>query len=137
MTTTPAEQAVLDVADTIVAAYASTDTKAYFAGFDDNASFVFHSEENRLNSRAEYERLWDEWVQSGWRVVSCTSSNRLVQVFPGGAVFSHTVETVIDSSDGPDAYTERESMVFRTEGEGSLIAIHEHLSSALSAAAGS
>lgn len=51
-----------------------------------------------------------------------------MQTFPGGAVFTHTVNTSIDSSDGPASYTERETIVFRAgEGE-TLIAIHEHLS---------
>lgn len=125
---TPTPEAVLAAADRIVEAFAATDTAAYFAGFDATASFIFHPEAARLNSRAEYEALWEEWVGSGWRVTECSSDDRLVQVFPGGAVFSHTVRTSIDSADGPDSYVERESIVFRAHDDGSLIAIHEHLS---------
>jgi hypothetical protein len=51
-----------------------------------------------------------------------------VQAFPGGAVFSHTVATSIDSAEGPDSYVERESIVFRVAETGGLEAIHEHLS---------
>lgn len=124
---TPAEAEVLAAADAIVAAFAATDTDAYFAGFAPDASFVFHPEAARLDSRAAYEELWTGWLASGWRVTSCASRDRLVQAFPGGAVFSHTVETSIDSVDGPDAYVERESIVFRVDGDG-LVAVHEHLS---------
>lgn len=125
---TPTEDAVLAAADRIVEAFAATDTAAYFAGFDASASFIFHPEAARLNSRAEYEALWGEWIESGWRVTACSSEDRLVQVFPGGAVFSHTVRTSIDSADGPDSYVERESIIFRADVDGSLTAIHEHLS---------
>ncbi|UOQ61566.1 nuclear transport factor 2 family protein [Leucobacter rhizosphaerae] len=125
---TPTEAQVLTAADAIVAAFSATDTDAYFAGFSPDASFIFHPEPARLNSRAEYEELWASWLASGWRVVSCASSDRLVQPFPGGAVFSHTVATSIDSADGPDSYVERESIIFRLEGDDRLIAVHEHLS---------
>ena len=125
---TPNEGAVLAAADAIIAAFAATDTEAYFAGFSEDATFVFHPEAARLNSRAEYEALWVDWVASGWRVTACESRDRLVQIFPGGAVFSHTVATSIDSADGPDSYIERESIVFRVDDSDRLLAIHEHLS---------
>lgn len=125
---TPNEGAVLAAADAIIRAFAATDTEAYFAGFSEDAAFVFHPEAARLNSRADYEALWADWLGAGWRVTSCESSDRLVQVFPGGAVFSHTVATSIDSADGPDSYVERESIVFSVAESGRLVAIHEHLS---------
>jgi ketosteroid isomerase-like protein len=124
---TPTESEVLAAADAIVEAFAATDTGAYFAGFAPDASFVFHPEPARLNSRAEYERLWETWLQSGWSVRSCSSEDRLVQSFPGGAVFSHTVNTSVATADGTDSYSERESIIFRTSDDG-LLAIHEHLS---------
>ncbi|WP_394254409.1 nuclear transport factor 2 family protein [Pseudoclavibacter helvolus] len=128
MPTSPSEDAVLSAADAIIAAFAATDTAAYFSGFSPEASFVFHPEPARLDSRAEYEVLWAGWVAAGWRVTSCVSTDRLVQVFPGGAVFSHTVATSIDSDQGPASYVERESIIFKVEADNSLIAIHEHLS---------
>ncbi|WP_336660659.1 nuclear transport factor 2 family protein [Leucobacter sp. USHLN153] len=129
-THTPEQAEVLAAADAIIDAFAATDTDAYFAGFADDASFIFHPEAARLNSRAEYEALWSGWVESGWRVTACTSTDRMVQTFPGGAVFSHTVATSIDSADGPDSYVERESIIFRAAEDQphGLIAIHEHLS---------
>ncbi|PPG31511.1 DUF4440 domain-containing protein [Pseudoclavibacter sp. RFBG4] len=128
MSTTPTQEAVLAAADAIIDAFRATDTEAYFAGFAPDASFIFHPEPARLDSRAEYEALWAGWVAAGWRVTSCASTDRLVQVFPGGAVFSHTVATSVDSADGPASYVERESIVFTVGDEGSLIAVHEHLS---------
>ena len=124
---TPSEAQVLAAADAIVAAFAATDTAAYFAGFAPEATFIFHPEAARLGSRAEYEALWAEWVASGWSVASCTSSDRLVQAFPGGAVFSHTVATSVETPEGGDSYVERESIIFRNEGD-ALIAIDELLS---------
>ncbi|WP_181275566.1 YybH family protein [Brevibacterium oceani] len=119
---------VLAAADAIVAAFASTDTQAYFAGFAPDATFVFHPEAKRFDSRAEYEDTWQGWIAEGWSVVDCRSSERLVQTFPGGAVFSHTVDTTVETPDGRESYRERESIVFRLLGDARLIAVHEHLS---------
>ncbi|MGO2035253.1 MAG: YybH family protein [Brevibacterium sp.] len=119
---------VLRAADAIVAAFSSTDTEAYFAAFAPDASFVFHPERRRFDSRAEYEDTWKSWLAEGWSVSDCASSDRLVQTFPGGAVFSHTVDTTVNTGDGRESYRERESIVFRRLGDGGLVAIHEHLS---------
>ena len=125
---TPSEAAVLAAADAIVTAFSATDTDAYFAGFAPTATFIFHPEPARLDSRAAYEALWAEWLASGWRVTSCASSDRLVQTFPGGAVFSHTVATSVETPDGAESYVERESIIFQADADGRLLAIHEHLS---------
>ncbi|MCO1337357.1 DUF4440 domain-containing protein [Kocuria polaris] len=139
-TGTPADSArepntdeVLAVAAEIVAAFAATDTARYFAHFAPEATFVFHPEDNRLDGRPAYEELWDSWLRSGWSVTSCDSSNPHVQTFPGGAVFAHDVATAVSTPDGDDSYRERESIVFRVDGE-RLVAIHEHLSPAPDAA---
>lgn len=125
----PGEAEVLAAADAIVAAFAATDGDRYFAGFAPDATFLFHTEPDRLEDRGAYERLWAGWVESGWRVLSCDSTNRRVQSYPGGAVFSHDVATRVDTGEGEDAYRERETIVFRTAGDG-LVAVHEHLSPA-------
>jgi ketosteroid isomerase-like protein len=125
--TTPSEQDVLDAASAIVDAFAATDGERYFSLFAPDATFVFHTEPERLDDRAAYERLWRDWVDSGWSVTSCASSGRRVQVFPGGAVFTHSVSTSVQTADGPESYAERETIVFRSDA-GALIAIHEHLS---------
>ncbi len=123
----PTSESVLAAASAIVDAFAATDGERYFATFAPEATFVFHTEPERLGDRAAYERLWAEWVASGWRVVSCTSRDQLVQTFPGGAVFSHSVATEVQTPDGHDAYRERETIVFRSDDSG-LVAVHEHLS---------
>ena len=125
---TPTVEEVEAAASAIVDAFAATDGPRYFATFAPDATFVFHTEPARLDDRAAYERLWDEWAASGWRVVSCTSSDRHVQPFPGGAVFSHSVDTTVETPDGRDSYRERETIVFRTDRTRGLIAVHEHLS---------
>nr|MDQ2698596.1 hypothetical protein [Actinomycetota bacterium] len=68
-----------------------------------------------------------------------------VQTFPGGAVFSHSVATTVETGEGTDSYRERETIVFRVEESSAdfrvddsgtatdaaaprLIAVHEHLS---------
>ncbi len=124
---TPEQAEVEAAADAIIDAFAATDGERYFAGFSTDATFVFHTEPARLDDRAAYEQLWGGWVDSGWRVISCASSDRLVQVFPGGAVFTHSVDTAVETTDGPTSYRERESIVFALEGDG-LVAVHEHLS---------
>lgn len=125
--TTPDPAAVERAALAIVDAFAATDTGRYFAGFAPDATFVFHTEPARLDDRAAYERLWQGWVDSGWSVTSCTSSDRKVQVFDGGAVFTHTVDTSVATADGPESYRERETIVFAVDGD-DLVAVHEHLS---------
>ncbi len=126
------EQVTLDdierAAERLVGAFAATDTARYFASFAEDATFVFHTEARRLENRAAYESLWAGWIEDGWRVVSCTSSNPRIQLLGSAAVFTHDVETVTRTGDGPAETTrERETIVFHHSG-GSITAVHEHLS---------
>jgi ketosteroid isomerase-like protein len=125
--TTPTEGDVLAAASAIVQAFAATDGERYFSLFAPDATFVFHTEPERLDDRAAYERLWGEWVAGGWAVTSCVSSGARVQPFHGGAVFTHSVSTSVHTPDGSESYRERETIVFLAEADG-LIAVHEHLS---------
>jgi ketosteroid isomerase-like protein len=120
---------VMTATDALVAAFAATDTAAYFACFAESASFVFHPEPTRLDDRAAYEALWAEWLASGWRVEECESTDRLVQVFGDSAVMSHSVRTVTSAGGERTTVRERESIVF-TLVDGELLAVHEHLSPA-------
>jgi len=120
---------VLEATDRLVAAFAATDTDAYFACFAPSASFVFHPEPHRLDDRAAYEALWAGWVADGWRVEECESTERLVQVHGEAAILSHSVRTVTSVGGERTTTYERESIVFVRDG-GELLAVHEHLSPA-------
>ncbi|WP_309132545.1 nuclear transport factor 2 family protein [Brevibacterium sp.] len=128
MEATPTVDEVSRAADDIVTAFSNTDTEAYFAHFAEDATFIFHPEARRFDSRKEYEDTWASWIDDGWSVVECRSSSPLIQTFPGGAVFSHTVDTTVSTTSGMESYRERESIVFRRRDDGRLLAIHEHLS---------
>lgn len=118
-------------ADALVAAFARSDRDAYFACFAPQATFLFHTTAGRLESRADYERLWAQWVADvGFRVVSCASSEPAIQVLGKAgdvAVFSHRVRTVVETSAGRETVSERETIVFARSGA-DWRAVHEHLS---------
>ncbi|WP_197380377.1 YybH family protein [Mycolicibacterium mengxianglii] len=118
---------VMTATDALVAAFGATDTAAYFACFSPDATFVFHPEPARLENRAAYEALWASWVDSGWRVISCTSSDRLIQLLGDTAVLTHTVDTVTSAAGHETATRERESIVYKLD-DNRVIAVHEHLS---------
>lgn len=126
------ESTVLAAADRLVAAFAASDTAAYFGCFSPEATFVFHTEPARLDDRAAYEALWASWLADGWQVVACASSDRKVQLVGSTAVFSHTVRTTVRPATGSaeESYAERETIVFTTTGRtgAGLVAVHEHLS---------
>lgn len=124
---TPTHDEVIQAAAEIVAAFAATDGERYFSLFDPSASFLFHTEPKRLDERAAYERLWESWIRGGWRVLSCVSSDPLVQLHPGFAVFTHTVDTTVATDGGEESFRERETIVFAVR-DAHLVAVHEHLS---------
>lgn len=122
---------VITATDELVAAFAATDTATYFACFSPDATFVFHPELTRLDDRAAYETVWASWLDDGWRVESCTSTDRLVQVFGDTAVLSHTVVTTTSVAGEQTTSRERESIVFvlfRSPEGDRILAVHEHLS---------
>lgn len=102
----------------------------YFTRLAPDATFVFHTSPERLESRDAYRALWDRWVrEDGFRVLSCTSSGQLVQVLSDDvAVLSHEVATRIATNDGEEDVRERESIVFERR-DGRWLVVHEHLSS--------
>ncbi|MDQ0851788.1 ketosteroid isomerase-like protein [Arthrobacter sp. B3I9] len=114
----------------LLSAFAATDTDEYFDCFAPEATFIFHSEPDRLTSRAEYRALWQNWLEDGWRVAGCTSSNAHIQTAGPSAVFSHDVETVIEVDGTEETLHERETIIFTRTESGSVLAVHEHLSAA-------
>lgn len=120
--------AVLAAADAIVDDFANHRTEAYFSGFAEDATFVFHTADRRLESRAEYEALWAQWErEDGFRVHACRSSDRRVQLLGDTAIFTHSVDSRIELGGSIDDVTERETIVFALRDD-RWVAVHEHLS---------
>lgn len=114
----------------LMTAFAATNTDDYFDCFAPDATFVFHSEPDRLTSRGEYRALWQGWLEDGWRVAGCASSKAHIQIAGPTAVFSHDVKTVIDVAGTKETLHERETIIFTKTESGSVLAVHEHLSPA-------
>lgn len=120
---------VLAAAAKIVDDFGNHRTADYFAGFSSNASFMFYTHTERLDSRAAYEALWAKWEsEDGFKVHACRSSNQLVQVLgEDAAVFTHLVSSDIEFAGEVSTVEERETIVFAKSG-GQWLAVHEHLS---------
>ncbi len=122
-------QAVLAAAAKIVDDFGSHRTADYFAGFTADASFMFYTHSERLNSRADYEKLWAKWeTEDGFKVHGCRSTNQLVQMIGDeAAVFSHLVSSDIEFAGEVSTVAERETIVFALV-DNVWLAVHEHLS---------
>ena len=125
------EKAVLAAADRLVDAFGRHDSDSYFSAFAPQATFIFHNLDRPLRSRAEYEAEWRLWEsRDGFRVRSCRSSDRAVQLAGPVAIFTHSVETELSFNGNPAHSAERETIVFERQSDGGWLAIHEHLSPA-------
>ncbi|MET7764055.1 nuclear transport factor 2 family protein [Streptomyces sp. NPDC005336] len=125
---------VLKAADALVSAFGEGRLDDYFAAFAPDATFVFYAIPERLTSTADYRALWNRWVaEDDFRVLACTSTDRLVQHLGDTAVFSHQVETTVATTAGEETLHERETIVFRRQDSGRWLAVHEHLSAAAGA----
>lgn len=114
-------------ADALLAAFAAHDRDAYFAAFAPEATFVFHTTPRVLGSRAEYEAEWASWEDDGFHVEGCETLDRRIDlVAPDVAVLTHRVRTRLAGVD--ETQRERETILFRRDGSGSWLAVHEHLS---------
>jgi len=126
--TDAAESDVISVVDAIIDDYAHHRRDDYFSHFATDATFVFHTSPDRLESRSEYEALWRSWEdENEFQVLSCRSSERRIQMFGDVGVFSHRVETVLRMDGVEEALTERETIVV-SRSDGRWCGIHEHLS---------
>jgi ketosteroid isomerase-like protein len=118
---------VLRAARALVAAFGSHDADGYFGCFADDASFLFHNTDEVITSRARYEEIWRGWEQDGLKVLGCRSLDQRVQVLSAdAAVFTHRVRTRLAGEAAE--LRERETIVFRRDGGGTWLAVHEHLS---------
>jgi kynurenine formamidase/ketosteroid isomerase-like protein len=121
---------VQDAAEGLLAAFALCDTDSYFAAFSPDATFIFHPEAESPASRSAYRALWDGWLESGWKVLACSSRDQRIQLLGPTAVFSHRVVTTVqtDAAGGRHTSDERETIVFSRAADGSVRCVHEHLS---------
>ncbi len=121
------EADALTAVDRIIDDFAHHRRDAYFAGFAPDATFLFHNVDHRLESRQAYETLWADWESEGFQVLSCSSTNRRIQLFGSIAVFSHDVETKAKLAGVAETSRERETIVLGLT-DGLWLGIHEHLS---------
>ncbi len=126
-----AEDEVRAAAAALVEDFGAGRVEAYFARLAPDATFVFHTGPERLESREAYRALWDRWVaEQGFRVLRCASSGVRVQILgDDAAVLSHDVATRIATNEGEEDLRERESIVF-VRRDGRWLVVHEHLSAA-------
>lgn len=124
--------AVLEAATSLISAFGATDTDAYFGSFTDDATFVFHTERRPVITKTDYQDEWRSWLTSGWSVVAVESSSQRVDLHGRLAVFTHVVRTTsrAPSEAVTDEQTvhERETILFARQLDGSVLAVHEHLS---------
>lgn len=128
---TETHSAVLSAAAALVGAFARHDRQAYFAAFAEEASFLFYNLDRTLEGRAAYEAEWALWeTRDGFRVLSCRSTERKVQLVGEVAIFTHAVETELSVGGETVTNNERETIVFSRDPAGRWLAVHEHLSPA-------
>jgi hypothetical protein len=129
---TTIEQEVLEAAAKIVSDFGSHDKDAYFSNFGEDATFVFYTHPVRLESRADYEQLWNSWEsEDGFKVHGCKSSKKLVSIFGESfAIFSHDVESTVELAGEKTTVFEKETIVFEKRAS-EWVAVHEHLSPAI------
>ena len=128
MTSTPHRtEHVQHAAAALVAAFASNDTDAYFDAFSDDATFFFYTLPAPLLSRAAYREVWNGWQADGFAVLDCQSSKAHISLQGDVAVFMHDVATRVRFGTEESQFHERETIVFRHDGQ-RWLACHEHLS---------
>lgn len=126
------EQEVRAAAAHLIEAFSSHDLEEYFGSFRPDATFVFYYSPLRLETREAYMREWAGWEKEGFEVLSCKSTDQLVQVLSEDtAIFTHSVSTEVLRGGIRELLSERETIVFvRENATGRWEAVHEHLSSA-------
>ena len=123
------EAEILKHANILIEHFGQGRIEAYFDCFTKDASFLFYNHKDRLTSRSDYETLFESWRREvNFEVLSCRSTNQMVQILGDTAIFLHDVTTKISISDEISTVFERESIVFQRQGDGRWLACHEHLS---------
>jgi ketosteroid isomerase-like protein len=116
-------------AEALVADFGAGRVDEYFARLAPDATFVFHTTLERLDSREAYRELWSRWErEDDFRVLGCRSTGTSVQVLGENvAVLTHDVATRVSLGGGEEHLAERESIVF-VRRDGAWLVAHEHLS---------
>lgn len=129
MTDDNAVKEVAAAAEAMVRVFGSNEIDGYFATFHPDATFIFYTAPERLESRAAYRAERERWArEDGFRVISCTSRDQKIQVFDDVGVFTHRVVTRLGSNSGEETVYERETIVFARREDGTWLGVHEHLS---------
>jgi ketosteroid isomerase-like protein len=125
------QRQILAAADLLIGDFGGGRVADYFTRLAPDATFLFHTAPQRMGSRDAYRALWDRWVaDDGFRVLSCSSSNRAVHPLGADvAVLLHDVATRIETTAGQEDLRERETVVFARR-DGEWLVVHEHLSAA-------
>ncbi|WP_426126537.1 YybH family protein [Pararhizobium sp. PWRC1-1] len=122
--------AVFAAANSLVDAFSRHDRERYFSAFSKDATFIFHNLDRPLRNREAYEAEWALWERDGFKVLSCNSSDRNIQMLGSVAIFTHSVETQAEFGGKTITSQERETIVFERQEDGTWLAVHEHLSRA-------
>jgi len=118
----------LTAIDRLIESFGRHDRDAYFDCFATDATFLFHNSPVRLESREEYETLWREWEELGdFKVLSCVSTKRRIQILGDTAIFSHDVRTEVSMGGQRNTIGERESIIMHCANN-RWLCVHEHLS---------
>lgn len=121
-------KAVEASADRVIEAFGRFDRDAYFVNFDSDATVAFYYSPTTMGVE-EYQRLWEDWVNEGFKVLNCESFNRRVQMITNEVgLFVHDVRTEVHQDGENKVLEERESIVFRKNPSGNWVVVHEHLS---------
>jgi ketosteroid isomerase-like protein len=114
-------------AQRVIDAFGRFDQETYFGCFDPDAIVSFYYEPKVL-TLVEYRAIWRDWEQSGFRVLTCESSNQLiVEVADNVGLLVHDVRTEVVERGENKTLNERESILLRKRDRDWLV-IHEHLS---------
>ena len=119
----------LAAAQAIVAAFGANRVDEYFACFHPDATFDLLRTPSVLASRAEYRAESARWVEDGFEVVSCTSSDQCVRVFGTLAVFTHHVSArACGRRPARRRLASARRSVLARDDDGAWLAVHEHVS---------
>ncbi|MFM2480365.1 YybH family protein [Celerinatantimonas sp. YJH-8] len=124
-----AQQAI----EQLIEAFAHHQTERYFECFHPDATFMFYTVAGRVSSREAYRKYWHEWEQQwGFQVLSCQSTHPHYQYLDDMVIFTHQVQTQIQTHEGTQSLKEQETIVMQCQSDERWLCIHEHLSPAAS-----